>query len=42
LQEPDLRARLIAGGAATAATRYDETRLVAAVAGVYAELVPPE
>jgi glycosyltransferase involved in cell wall biosynthesis len=39
LQQPDLRARLIAGGREVAATRYAETPLVAAIEAVYAELL---
>jgi glycosyltransferase involved in cell wall biosynthesis len=38
LQQPSLRAALVAGGQTTAATRYDEDRLVAAVEDVYHEL----
>jgi glycosyltransferase involved in cell wall biosynthesis len=38
LEDPILRAAVIAGGEATAATRYDEGRLVAALEGVYREV----
>ncbi|HMA36348.1 MAG TPA: glycosyltransferase family 4 protein, partial [Chloroflexia bacterium] len=38
LQDPALRARLIAAGRQTAATRYDESRLVTALEAVYREL----
>ncbi len=41
LDDPALRARLIAGGRAVAAGRYDGRRLAAAVEGVYDELVAP-
>jgi glycosyltransferase involved in cell wall biosynthesis len=39
LQQPDLRARLVAGGRVVAATRYAEAPLVAALEAVYAELL---
>jgi glycosyltransferase involved in cell wall biosynthesis len=38
LQQPSLRAALVAGGQTTATTRYDEDRLVSAVEAVYHEL----
>jgi glycosyltransferase involved in cell wall biosynthesis len=41
IQDPTMRARLTAGGHATAAARYDESRLVSALEAVYSELVPP-
>lgn len=39
LQQPALRARLIAGGTTVAATRYAEAPLVSAIEAVYAELL---